>query len=145
MILFLDIDGVLHPDPATQEQAFCNRHHFCKLLITLPYVKVVISSDWRLHHSLEEIKSFILKDAEEDLAERIVGVTPFVPEWKVEYCGRERECLMWLQENNEKKWLAIDDIASNFSFGSSQVYLTDYRIGLTENDIKLLIEKISTH
>ncbi len=26
MILFLDIDGVLHPDPAMAEEAFCQRH-----------------------------------------------------------------------------------------------------------------------
>lgn len=145
MILFLDIDGVLHPYPATEEEAFCNRHHFWKLLITLPHVRVVISSDWRLHYSLEEIKSFIFKGAEEDLAERIVGTTPFVPEWKVEYRGRERECLMWLEKNKENKWFAIDDVGGNFSFGSTQVYLTDYSIGLTEYDVQILIEKISAH
>ncbi len=55
MILFLDIDGVLHPDPAMAEEGFFQRHLLWQLLSARTELKVVISSDWRTRHSLPEL------------------------------------------------------------------------------------------
>jgi hypothetical protein len=144
MIIFLDIDGVLHPDPATLDQAFCQRHLLWELLKARLGMLVVISSSWRTHHSLDEIIDFILAGGDAQLRCRFVGSTPVLPGANHEYRGRERECVQWLNESSfaGSSWLAIDDIAGNFAFGSPHVLLTDYRTGITSNDIKTLLSKI---
>lgn len=144
MIVFLDIDGVLHPDPATAEQAFCQRHLLWELLKARTAVQVVISSDWRLHHSLDELADFILAGSDGQLKRRFIGTTPALPSAKHEYRGRERECLQWLAESSfvGHSWFALDDVAGNFTYGSPHVLLTDYRIGITSSDINLLLSKI---
>src|SRR5438128_5315956 len=72
MILFLDFDGVLH--------RFGDRiADYCRFLPRLeavlrdyPDVKIVVSSDWRKHHTLEELKGFFSAD----IGKRVIGVTP---------------------------------------------------------------------
>lgn len=144
MIIFLDIDGVLHPDPATLDQAFCQRHLLWELLKARPGVQVVISSDWRADHSLDEMVGFILAGGDAHLKRRFVGTTPALPGVNHEYRSRERECVQWLNESSfsGSSWLAIDDIAGNFAYGSPHVFLTDYRNGITSSDIKTLLSKI---
>ena len=142
MILFLDIDGVLHPDPAKVAAAFCRRHLLWKVLIARPQLKVVISSDWRLHHSLPKLAAWITKGGGEALASRIAGVTPVLQAARHEYRGREKECLVWLEENASESWLALDDVASNFTFGTSHVCLIDYRTGLTDADVESILGRV---
>lgn len=145
MLVFLDIDGVLHPDPAPFEQAFSQRRLLWELLKARPAVEVVISSDWRIHHSLDELAALILAGSDNQLKCRFIGVTPALPSAKHEYRGRERECLQWLVESNAlgRAWLAIDDVAGNFTYGSPNLLLTDYRVGITSSDINFLLSKIS--
>lgn len=146
VILFLDIDGVLHPDPATADQAFCQRALLWDFLIEAPQVSVVITSDWRLHHSLHELADFILAGSNQGLLDRFVGVTPFLPAMKYEYQGREMECLRWLADagKQEEPWIAADDVPSNFVFGRPNVLITDYRTGLTAEDVAKLAILVRT-
>lgn len=141
MNLFLDIDGVLHPEPACSKTAFCQRNILIQLLDARPQLSVVISSDWRLTHSLNEIAGMILVERL-DLRQRFVGITPYLEACQHEYRGRERECLSWLDAAGlgDARWLAVDDVAGNFTYGSRQVFLTDYRTGLTQNDLGKLLE-----
>lgn len=143
MILFLDIDGVLHPEPATAEQAFCCRHLLWEILLGQPALQVVISSDWRINHSLDYLIEKITDGSPADHKHRFVGVTPFLPEAKHVYRGRERECMAWLMQHRTESapWFALDDVAGNFTFGTRQLHLVDYRTGLTEADVsKILAE-----
>lgn len=144
MIIFLDIDGVLHPDRAAIEDGFCCRHILWEILRKREFLKIVISSDWRKHHSLGEITEFILKDGGEELRDRFLGVTPVLPGSGYEYCGREKECLIWLEDNNHKetKWLAIDDIAGNFKYGSDYLFLVNYKTGLVKEYVHVILNKI---
>jgi hypothetical protein len=142
MILFLDIDGVLHPDPAKAVDAFCRRYLLWKMLVARPQLRVVISSDWRLHHPLPELAAWITKGGGEALAPRIVGVTPVLQGTRHGYRGREKECLVWLEENASESWLALDDVASNFTFGTSHLCLIDYRTGLIEADVETLLARV---
>lgn len=142
MILFLDIDGVLHPDPATPDQAFSQRHLLWGFLEARPDVLVVISSDWRVHHSLDELVDFILAGSDGQLRSRFAGVTPVLPGAGHEYRGRERECRQWLAESDfsGSPWIAVDDVHANFAFGSQNVLIADYRIGLTSKDVEILLQ-----
>lgn len=143
MILFLDIDGVLHPDPATAEQAFCRRHLLWDLLLVQTQIRVVISSDWRLRHSLPEMTELILAAGPSALAPRIIGVTPECPDARHVYEGRQRECLQWLADHAPAHpWLALDDVAANFSYGSPHLVLIDHRTGLTPSDLKRVLARV---
>jgi len=144
MIIFLDIDGVLHPEPATAKQAFCRRHLLWEMLSARPRLRLVISSDWREHHSLPELTGLITSGGDARLSDRFIGTTPVIPGAKNEYRGRERECLHWLAESGftDGQWLAIDDVAGNFSYGSPRLVLTDYRVGLTSQDVEHVLLKL---
>lgn len=142
MILFLDIDGVLHEDPATAERAFCRRHLLWEFLLRAPAVSVVISSDWRLRHSLDELADLILAGCDNpSLRERFVGVTPFLPAQKCEYRGREAECLLWLKNagKEDELWIALDDVHGNFGYGLANVVIVDHKIGLADADVNRLL------
>lgn len=73
MILFLDFDGVLHPEFCHQgEKPFCHRDKLEMILRDHPQVEIVISSMWRQTRSLTELQALFPPD----IGARIVGVTP---------------------------------------------------------------------
>lgn len=145
MIIFLDIDGVLHPDPATAEQAFCRRLLLIDLLSARPELQVVISSDWRLRISLPELTDLILSGEAASLKQRFIGVTPALPGARYEYEGRQQECLQWLRDHAaaNHSWLAVDDVAGHFTYGSPHLVLTDHRTGLIAKDIDAVLSRLS--
>ncbi len=106
MILFLDFDGVLHPEPCyQQEELFCRLHILESVLYDFPSVEVVISSTWRDTRTLAELKNLFSVD----IAPRIIDVTP---NWKtlLELCEtigytyiREVEITGWLRRT-ERVW-----------------------------------------
>jgi len=144
MIVFLDIDGVLRPDPSIAEVAFCRRHLLWSILSARPNVQIVISSDWRFHHSLAELAEFILRDGDPSLKPRFIGMTPELPGARHEYQGRQQECLLWLNNNqpSDRLWLAIDDVAGNFTYGSPHLILVDHRTGLTLPDVERVLSRV---
>ena len=56
MILFLDIDGVLHPDPPQPDQRLRSLPRLVAVLQDFPLVEIVISSLWREHLSLDQLR-----------------------------------------------------------------------------------------
>ena len=141
MIIMLDFDGVLHPEPATAEQAFCSLPHLHSILLARPAARVVVTSDWRLKHSAEQLSDFLFS-VFPSLRDRFAGVTPEVPESRYEYRGREREVEAWLQANGMPEWIAVDDVASHYTHGSPKVVLIDYRTGLVSRDVDRILELI---
>lgn len=144
MVLFLDFDGVLHPEPATAEILFCSLPILYAVLVARPAARVVVTSDWRLKHSAEQLSEMLFRGRPE-FRDRFAGVTPIFPEYRFEYRGREREIEAWLQINGMTEWIAIDDVAGNFTHGSRRVFLTDYRTGLVSQDIDRLLKRIPTN
>lgn len=112
MILFLDFDGVLHPEPCyDQENLFCHLPKLEKVLSDFPQVRIVISSTWRENRSLETLRSFFSAANRN----RIIDVTP---SWRdhpelLEVIGyqRQTEIEAWLRSSSEPwlTWVAIDD------------------------------------
>lgn len=144
MIIMLDIDGVLHPDPAANDQLFICLPLLHQLLVAVTTAKVVVTSDWRLNHSVDDLRNLLFANAP-SLHKRLIGVTPSLAEYKNEYRGRELEVLMWLSQHGNQPWLALDDIAGHYTYGSSNLYLTNYKTGLTAKDTSAILEKISTY
>lgn len=141
MIIMLDFDGVLHPQPATAEQLFRSLPILHAVLLARPAARVVVTSDWRLVHSAETLSEMLFGGLP-DLRNRFAGVTPIFPEYRYEYRGREREVEAWLQSNGVTEWIALDDVAGNYAHGSPRVVLTDYRTGLVSQDMARILESI---
>lgn len=142
MVLFLDFDGVLHPQEHGGE-LFCRRPLLWDILRARPQVRVVFSTAWREKYALEELVAFATAGGGEDLAARFVGVTPIHPLDLAEECRhREKECLAWLAANRHGgPWLAVDDVEQWFS--CPQLYLVDCETGLTAEDAARIIERLA--
>lgn len=146
MILFLDFDGVLHPEDR-DAVAFCQAHLLWQILRACPHVQVVFSTSWREVQSMNELVEFVTHGGGEDLRPRFIGTTPKVitdPQANF-HRSREAECLAWLEMNGhiETPWLAIDDIDHWFSPSSTNLHLTNYKVGLTDADVEAIIAKLN--
>ena len=109
MILFLDFDGVLHTWGSPRDEFFCYLPRLEAVLREYKHVQVVVSSDWRFSHSLEELKAKFSPD----IAERVIGKTPSLMQRRAAYEGlRRREATKFLNDNklDQTLWCALDDL-----------------------------------
>lgn len=149
MILFLDFDGVTHPEFCKNEDYFCRLPLIEEVLREYPGVEIVVSSTWRLEfedeaESIAQIKMHFSLD----IAPRIVGVTPdlrssaqkkALPKWAAGL--RERECMAWLQRyrDADTDWVALDDTQACFGKDMMQVMIVDGATGFSpsyENELR---------
>jgi hypothetical protein len=84
-------------------------------------VEIVISSTWRNTESIEQLRAHF----PQDVARRIVGVTPSLADYETPVDGlREKEILEWLKGvTSSHRWLAIDDRANYFSKNCQNVFI----------------------
>jgi hypothetical protein len=109
-----DFDGVLHPVhprddlPEAEAKPFCYMARFAQVMRDFPEVEIIISSTWRLHRSLEQLREYFPAD----LRSRVVGVTPeLVADER--FGGRQLEGIAWLKEHCPgAAWIALDDLTT---------------------------------
>jgi HAD domain in Swiss Army Knife RNA repair proteins len=136
-VLFLDFDGVLHPEGCAERDHFCYLPNFCEALRVADRngsMPLVISSLWRHHCTLDQIRA----NFPQDLKKRIVGVTPYMTDAELQRisdwapyggeqsrnCHRQREVLMWMNAHAPTgNWLAIDDRAVYFHKDTPNLFL----------------------
>lgn len=139
-VLFLDFDGVLHPDGAQVDQLFCRIPMLEEVLRRYPTVDVVISSSWREVHPLDEIQEYFSPD----IGRRVIDITPVRPPLDAIPTGlwsfvREAECAVWMLEHRPlAPWVALDDQPWRFRPFASNLLLIDGRTGLTAKDAERL-------
>jgi len=133
-VLFLDFDGVLHPTT-----------HGSALLCQLPLLEsalegrdysMVISSSWRFHMEMEDLE----KHFSFSVQNKIVGVTGDA------YIGayaRFHEINAYAMQNGITNWRALDDSYWEFPQGCSQLIRCNPNSGLTQREVKTLIEWLS--
>ena len=133
-VLFLDFDGVLHPTT-----------HGSALLSQLPLLEsalegcdytMVISSSWRFHLEMEDLKRHFSSSVQN----KIVGVTGDA------YIGayaRFHEINAYAMQNGITNWRALDDSYWEFPQGCSQLIRCNPNSGLTQREVKTLIEWLS--
>ncbi len=144
-ILFLDFDGVMHPEFCHESKHFVHLDTFEAVMRAAPEVELVISSTWRRKRSLDELKALFSTD----VAARIVGATPLytqlanVPVGLVGY-EREAECRSWLRQHGRvtQEWLAVDDRSWNFRPFNPHVFLVDGEVGLDADAAAKLAARI---
>lgn len=143
MILFLDFDGATHPQPCYPENVFCRLHLIESVLREreLRHVQIVISSSWRAHYSLDDMREFFSRD----IQDRVIGVTPDIPKLasdtgQAPEFERERQCQAWMQTNCPPgtPWLAIDDRPEWFSPDCSNLLVTNCQYGFHSDNAATL-------
>jgi hypothetical protein len=133
-VLFLDLDGTLHPPNCHSRDHMVFLPFLAGILRRHDDVKVVISSSWRITTSLEKLRGLFPPD----LRHRVVGVTP-VLKWEGGRGHRQKECLAWLSENApEAAWIALDDEA--ILFHSGHVVVCDPLRGLSAPQVRAELE-----
>lgn len=152
IVIFLDFDGVLHPQPSPPSQLFQGMPLLAATLCSYPNeVEVVISSSWRETDSLEELKAHF----PQDIRESVIDVTPIfsnmsqdqidamlVATWErldIQY-KRQREIELWLQTHRPGgvPWIAIDDMADEFAPDCQNLLRTHSKKGIQPGDIRTL-------
>lgn len=128
MILFLDFDGVLHPMDR-RDGCFSCLPVLETVLREFNGVEIVISSSWRVEHSLAQLRSMFSSD----FAKYIIDVTPDRASRmdSIEPYRREREIEDWLRENGREHepWFALDDCDWMFSPACKRLLLVDTKTG----------------
>ena len=144
LVLFLDIDGVLHPEGVGADLEFYHLDNFQTVLRQFPAVRVVVSSTWRLSMSLEVLRHHFAVD----IQNRIVGVTPDLRSIHPPPGLRQRECKSWIERNCPgSSWLAIDDRKSYFDDDCPFLFLIphvyDGGVGLDAEQAELLRQRLA--
>ena len=141
--LFLDFDGVLHPDRYSltnydPDRVFKNNEIFSQAplladLLTEYPCQIIISSSWRFTHSLEEMKEKLPKS----IAKNFIGATGEA------YVGphpRYNEIKEYLISSNKSlfSWRALDDSKIEFPNGCTDLILCDPNTGIASKQIQEL-------
>lgn len=125
-ILFLDFDGVLHPNLCSVEDRFQRVPLLwdCLLSMRMP-VQIVISSSWRFHYSIDELRAFF----PEDLRHRVVATTgPAI----IGKYSRYREIQAYLSKRKgAARWCALDDTGWEFPSNVPELLLCNGGTGMT--------------
>jgi hypothetical protein len=145
-ILFLDFDGVTHPDPCEAGQLFRRLPFIEEVLREFEACQIVISSSWRVVHRLDEMRGYFAAD----MRSRVIDVTPEyrarnghlgTPDFDPS-AHRQWECETWLRKRVQlsqdrqagPSWIAIDDRDYWFRRGCGNLLLTDATTGFGPDD-----------
>ena len=135
-ILFLDIDGVLHPGSGEDSGLMCRAEDLADA-IAGQEVRIVISSSWRFHMELEEIAGMLPKP----IAKRVIGATggAYIGQWP-----RYNEIRNWLAVNDPfVDWRALDDARLEFPKPCPPLIACDPRTGLGDTQLRALVGWLS--
>lgn len=131
MILFLDFDGVTHPEFCDPVGYFCRLPAIEAVLREYPHVEIVVSSTWRLDFD-DEAESTIQmrKHFSFDIASRVVGVTPDIRSPEQKNAPRT-----WVTGLRGTPWIALDDTQACISEDRTQMMIVDGATGfLSEHE-----------
>ena len=139
-LIFLDIDGVI-ATPRTGNRIDRTLMERAIEIATRTGASIVISSSWK-----EETLEKTLRKLPAALREHIVGQTPNLNNVETLKSREIDSFLNWFERQHEliENYIIIDDVYEGFSF-QKIVHLvkTDTYEGLTEEDVKLAIRKLS--
>jgi len=138
VLLFLDIDGVLHPVATRPDQHLVHRQRFEQWAAGHPDVQIIITSSWRQRYPLAVLKGLFSPA----IGARIIGTTPRI--YGVPIRRRYEEILEWLKKNNGlgQSWLALDDSPADFPPGCAQLVCCDPAHGFDDAAARELDRRI---
>lgn len=132
--IFLDFDGVTHPDRCFDLDFFCRLPLIEDVLREFPAAMVVISSSWRDHYSLANMSDFFSSDIGPRLIDTTRNQKILSSTWLPDQIGkyeRQFECELWMKENRRwgDLWMAIDDRPYWFEPECANLLVTDPTTG----------------
>lgn len=137
-IIFLDFDGVTHPDRCFDLNFFCRLPLIEEVLREFPAAMVVISSSWRDHYSLANMSDFFSSDIVPRLIDTTRNQKILSSTWLPDQIGkyeRQFECELWMKENRwGDHWMAIDDRPYWFEPECANLLVTDPTTGFQPAD-----------
>lgn len=139
-LIFLDIDGVI-ATPRTGNRIDRTLMERAIEIATRTGAGIVISSSWK-----EETLEKTLRKLPTALREHVVGQTPNLSNVETLKSREIDSFLNWFerQHGSVEKYIIIDDVYEGFSFQKIEHFVkTDTYEGLTEEDVKLAIKKLS--
>lgn len=158
MILFLDVDGVLHPEPCLVRHYFCRLPLLEEILMDYPKVEIVISSVWRLDWAEESEQIAGMKEHFSlKLKDRVVSVTPDHRRTPIEQAPagladflREWECMDWLRTHRPvgTPYLMLDDRSWLFRPNNPHLMIVDCDDGFlpdNEAELRSRLASMATH
>ena len=132
-ILFLDFDGVMRPFKETKGHFNRECVKVLNEIIAETSCDLVITSDWRLFYTFNEIKS-ICEDY--GISKAPIDITlevPFKPDSTVEE-NRAREIQMYIDSHEVDFWCAIDDL--HLKMKNSILITASVMKGITQTGVK---------
>jgi hypothetical protein len=132
-LLFLDFDGVLHPNFCQEGHYFSRSNYLIEALDGFSdQVEVIISSSWRFHWPAD----VLVQKLPAALAPLVVGLTPEVAPGPHQ---RFREIQAYLKSRRgHPDWRALDDADNEFPKGCSELIRCDGRVGLDNSAVASL-------
>jgi hypothetical protein len=131
--LFLDFDGVLHP--TTHGSVLFSNAHLLAEAFLRHQCNIVISSSWRFHVDLEEIK-LRLPDV---IQPHIIGVTgnAYIGQY-----SRYHEIVGYLYDRGKHfaEWKALDDSWIEFPYGCENLIRCNPNTGITDQEVSQLLD-----
>jgi hypothetical protein len=126
-LIFLDFDGVLHPNFSTRSEYFSQAGYLLDALDGhSENVEIIISSSWRFHWSTNAIMQMLPKT----LASMVTGITPVGEPGRHQ---RYREIQAYLRSRiGPHEWRALDDAVNEFPKNCTELIECDGRIGLDD-------------
>ena len=130
--LYLDFDGVLHPNFAGKGQLFSHLQKLSNAIKGKPLC-IVISSSWRFHENLDYLRGLF----EPSIQSQIVGCTgsAHIGKWP-----RWNEINYHANRNGVTDWVALDDAHMEFPLECKELILCDGRTGLQDKQLQQLVK-----
>jgi hypothetical protein len=135
-VLFLDIDGVLHPGSGSASGKMCRAPDLADALVGQE-LRIVISSSWRFHMALQKIVDMLPNS----ISERVIGATgdAHIGRWP-----RYNEIRKWVATNDPfADWRALDDARLEFPNPCPPLIACDPRTGLGDAQLRALVGWLS--
>lgn len=140
MYYFLDIDGVLNKESDWKRPFILNDscvQCFSKIIKKDKSPHIILSSTWRAGYSNKGEKSSGNQLSKlEEYGITIEDITP------ISNKTRQEEIEYYIRKNAVKNYIILDDDESLFPWPDRiNLYLTDYKTGLTEMDVKKIVSR----
>lgn len=143
MYYFLDVDGVLNKESDWHRPFSVNPicvANFKEMINRDKDPHIILSSTWRQGFTNTGIKSARadgLSKVFDEFGIHIEGITPTSNK------SRQEEIEYYIKRNGVKEYLILDDDESLFPrLADINIYITDYKNGLTKLDVKKILKQI---
>jgi hypothetical protein len=146
-IVFLDFDGVLHPyapwphDEVVQARYFAFLPRFERVIRDFPNVRIVVASDWRLHHTFQALREFFSPD----IRARVIGTTALERPTSDAPGQRQLQAEQFLRDRGllGTPWIAVDDTSTNYEPDAGLVLCRDCFGADEEAHLRELLTRLS--